>query len=104
MRLIDADALIEKKFPDREISGYGEGTAYRCGWNDAIEAICENEPTIDAVEVKRGEWIHKPQIGWGETWVCSICGEKTTSSFIGKPRYEYCPMCGAKMDGEREGE
>ena len=53
MRLIDADALKEKKFPDREISGYGEGTAYRCGWNDAIEAICENEPTIDAVEVVR---------------------------------------------------
>lgn len=64
-----------------------------------IEQAFENIPTIDAVSVVHGEWMPNPKIGWGETWVCSICGEKTTSSIVGKPRYNYCPMCGARMKG-----
>jgi len=46
MRLIDADALTEKKYTDKECSGCGEASAFRCGWNDAIDTICENAPTI----------------------------------------------------------
>lgn len=92
MRIIDADALKTiKSIQSADFNSI-----------ETIRKWIDNAPTIDAVEVKRGEWIHKPQIGWGETWICSICGEKTTSSFMGKPRYEYCPMCGAKMDGERK--
>lgn len=64
-----------------------------------ILAQIDREPTIEAVSVVRGEWTPNPQIGWGETWVCSICGEKTTSSIVGKPRYNFCPNCGAKMKG-----
>ena len=47
MRLIDADMLAEKKFIAVELIGYGENVAYRIGWNDAIDAIIENEPTIE---------------------------------------------------------
>lgn len=47
MRLIDADALTEKKYTDKECSGCGEASAFRCGWNDAIDTICENAPTIE---------------------------------------------------------
>ena len=67
---------------------------------ERMERWIDAQPTVDAVSVVHGEWIHNPKIGWGETWVCSICGEKTTSSVMGKPRYKYCPMCGAKMKGE----
>ena len=49
-------------------------------------------------EPKRGKWIHHPEIGWGETWLCDQCGEKTASTVMGKPRWKYCPMCGAKME------
>lgn len=49
-RWIDADNLHNAEFQD--ISGYGENVAYRVGWNDAIDAICENEPTIDIVRCK----------------------------------------------------
>ena len=45
MRLIDADALAEKKFQERECNGLGEGPAYRQGWNDAIDAVMDNEPS-----------------------------------------------------------
>ena len=39
MRLIDADSLTNRKFT--------QGIdAYSIGWNDAIDAIIENEPTV----------------------------------------------------------
>ncbi len=47
-RYIDADNLHNAKFQNTD--GYGENVAYRVGWNEAIEAIEENEPTaIDIV-------------------------------------------------------
>ena len=50
------------------------------------------------------EWKHNPKLGWGEVWECSNCGEKTTSTVMGYPRYNYCPMCGAKMNADRKTE
>ena len=32
---------------------------------------------LPPAEPKRGKWIHHPEIGWGETWLCDQCGEKT---------------------------
>ena len=54
-------------------------------------------------ERKKGKWIYHSEIGWGETWLCDQCGEKTTSTVMGKPRANYCPMCGADMRGENDG-
>ena len=45
-RLIDADKLKDVKFQD-------SANLYKWGWNSAIDAIIENAPTIDAVEVVR---------------------------------------------------
>ena len=53
---------------------------------------------VDAVPVRHGRWVHHPEIGWGSTWLCSECGEKTVETVMGEPRYKFCPMCGAKMD------
>ena len=51
MRLIDSDALDERKFPP-----HGVVHCYAKGWNDAIKAIQGNAPTIEARPVVRGEW------------------------------------------------
>ena len=60
-----------------------------------------NEPTVDAVEVVHGQWVDKEDY-YMETGVsCSICGERyffETSRTDFEP-YNYCPNCGAKMDG-----
>ena len=53
MRLIDADALkmmrfVAPKHKEPEVE------AYMMGWNDAVDAIIENAPTIKAEPVKHG--------------------------------------------------
>lgn len=54
-------------------------------------------PKVDVVTVRHGRWEHHPEIGWGSTWLCSECGEKTVETVMGEPRYKFCPMCGANM-------
>jgi hypothetical protein len=68
----------------------------------------DNAPTIDAVEVVHGRWEKEPpytSLG-GEYKKALICSE-CHSFFVSdgnKPwqLHNYCPNCGAKMDGERE--
>ena len=62
-------------------------------------------PTVDAVPVVHGRWIDG--IGSYSTANCSVCGWKIPYcddyyGYLGKTN--YCPNCGAKMDGERREE
>ena len=50
-------------------------------------------PAADVVEVKHGKWIHD----YNNVYGCSECLERETMS-PKKPK-NYCPNCGAKMDG-----
>ena len=61
------------------------------------------EPTVDAVEVVHGRW--KPTMfGNLRIATCSACGEKQGLYIGGRiPNYNYCPNCGAKMDGDGNG-
>ena len=60
-------------------------------------------PSIDAV--KHGHWISTDD-GWdGEYFVCSECGCPWTL-IEGSPEengMNFCPSCGARMDGEENG-
>ena len=112
MRLIDADALIQKRnhakayAPDMYVIGQG---------------YVMDAPTIDAAPVVRGEWR------WHEEWkestsdgpaecqsagyVCSVCGIELSeylSESLGEiiyadnseetPKITFCPSCGSKME------
>ena len=55
-------------------------------------------PTADVVEVRHGEWIYDH---WCE-FKCSECGHFSKTEPRGKEN--YCPNCGAKMDGNGDGE
>ena len=81
MRLIDADEVV------RLIQA-----RYEC------PEICKRE--IDAIKtvdpVKHGHWIEDngPQYYGYTGQKCSICGGESDE------RGNYCPSCGARMDGE----
>ena len=67
----------------------------QCGLETAHDLI-EELPPAQPQRIK-GRWIYHPEIGWGETWLCDQCGEKTSSTVMGKPRANFCPHCGADM-------
>ena len=59
-------------------------------------------PTADVVEVKHGEWIEDSLVD--DASICSLCGY--TDYRFNYDRDErgsnYCPHCGAKMDGRSD--
>lgn len=58
---------------------------------------CDDYMKDDVAPVKHGKWIED---GYDdEPFVCSECGEPCISFCMGKPRWNYCPWCGAHMDG-----
>ena len=91
-RLIEADALPRH--------GKRKGLIY--------SADVDKAPTVDAERVVHGRWIIRdnPGTGWYRI-TCSECGEDVTATApcIGffpnaKVNWNYCPECGARMDGE----
>lgn len=70
--------------------------AYQMGWNDAIDAIIDNAPTVD--ERPRGEWDKSPV---SRFYTCSFCG-KTSPDLSSYMKMNFCPNCGADMRGDVE--
>ena len=132
MRAIDVDALKEHKFVGNKFVQIGGRTngktleninkAYQQGWNDCIDAIIDNAPTVeirDNYDIgyakghidgvlqgeklyarPTGEWIndfrsdYEPFMQRG--WKCTNCSKRTT---YGKPA--FCMYCGADMRGDK---
>ena len=48
-------------------------------------------------EERKGVWEKE----WYHPYQCSVCGETAPLDFCGESHYRsnYCPNCGAKMDG-----
>ena len=58
-------------------------------------AELEKVPTVDVVPVKHGHWVkEKPDVLIH--WHCSVC---KNCYYLEEPNANYCPNCGAKMDG-----
>ena len=61
----------------------------------SVLCTVENAPAVDAAPVRHGRWIHDTNNLFG----CSECMERDTMSFR-RGLKNYCPNCGAKMDGD----
>lgn len=64
---------------------------------DTAVEVLENLPTVENEPLKHGTWELK-YIANGHYWECSCCHTKP-NIYITKDT-NYCPNCGAKMDGE----
>lgn len=79
-----------------------------------VSAALQEYQKADAVEVKRGEWIdgldvpkeereRHPYVYLHGEKHCSVCfKEAYFDTDYGQQLFDYCPNCGAKMDGGAE--
>ena len=127
--LISRSALIEKLRKDRE-SVYSHVFCHTDSEHEEalaidLEQMINNQPTVDAVPVVHAEWMleaHKePNYHWSVKAECSNCchenGEVWGAYFPDVPDSlakdtallyarkvkisNFCPNCGAKMDGKK---
>lgn len=102
MKLIDAEQIVTMELFDDEHEEYYKK---KISIEDMIATYTtEMElPTVDAELVRHGKWLKQDDGRVGSYWIrftCSECGEITAETIMGEPRYVYCPMCGARMDGD----
>jgi hypothetical protein len=79
---------------------------FQSEWEEIEEAI-NAVPAADVVPVVHGRWTTKHYIDGifeGTNFdECSACGyQRVFDDPALKTRYDYCPRCGAKMDGGAE--
>lgn len=67
-------------------------------WSNAI-GVLYNLPAADVAPVVHGTW----ELRHG-SWYCSNCGRGYKIKFGVAPacKHNYCPNCGAKMDGDSD--
>ena len=68
---------------------------YLPGYMNATINYIKEVPSADVVQVVHSEWIYHMSFG-----VCKKCGYEY--EWKGTDAKNYCPNCGAKMDGERK--
>ena len=103
-RLIDADSLVRNiKKCEKYIGKYEKDIPYDEDIYVSIMMTIEDEPTVDAVPVKKGEWLPMycssvfggSASAWGSSiagYMCSECDEEIGTN----DDYDYCPYCGSR--------
>ena len=101
-KYIDREALVEwlKRIPLKDLSD-GRGLC-RVIFEDDFKRAIKKIPKgiiVDVSPVRHGRWISVPH---KLARVCSVCNRDEPYKFadIDADVYDYCPNCGAKMDGE----
>lgn len=100
--------LDTMKNPDSEFAT----DDYIDGFSDGISAAIkelEAFPTADVAPVVHGRWVYNPNgMDWNlGAWQCSVC-KCNNNNLPGNDKHNpyifqgsnYCPNCGAKMDGK----
>lgn len=111
-RHIDADALL-KAMDTWDKFGFSHSGAFvrependdyvpYVHYDDMVKCVV-GMPTADVVERKHGRWLPY-EFGTKRWHKCSACG--IADEYINEKgleaRREFCPHCGAQMDGRRD--
>ena len=62
--------------------------------------VLSDMQTADVVPVVHGRWIEKEKYTFGIMYDCSLCENRILDN---GHSWNYCPNCGAKMDGDGNG-
>ena len=97
-RYIDADKAIDA------LTGWDTDPT-----DEEIKWTIDKIPTADVAEVKHGEWVDKYNNKYdNHLYECSVCGVEALyeayENELGQTKLrqvltEWCPHCGAKMEG-----
>ena len=60
------------------------------------EFVEDELPAADVAPVRHGRWIEKEKYTFGIMYDCSLCEDRILDN---GHHWNYCPNCGAKMDG-----
>lgn len=95
-RLIDANAMMGEVYDSDEKHGNDV-------WHTVdIEYLVMAQPTVDAVEVVHGRWESRTDLfGFVRCSACKDCN--IYDKWADGKKWNYCPHCGAKMDGDGNG-
>ena len=97
MRLIDADVFLHALATQTMNNGKTDETRKAVfATLEYCRQIIEIQPTIDAQPVRHGRWNYRHEDDW---CYCSVCGVKAISFYGDCRETDYCPRCGARMDG-----
>lgn len=69
---------------------YVNGNPYIADWR--FDEMIEELPAADVAPVRHGRWIDARE--YCGDYMCSNC-----EALYGTNKFNYCPNCGAKMDG-----
>ena len=83
-------ALVQPDAPEDEKAAVTIATAKKL-----VRSIIQRTPAADVAPVVHGRWIASHD----EFCACSIC---KYPFYVGWNQANYCPNCGAKMDGDTE--
>ena len=94
---IEREALMRriKEIHCAECDSY-HGVRCRACWVDDTLDYIDSEPAADVAPVRHGRWVEKEKYTFGIMCDCSLCENRILDN--GHP-WNYCPNCGAKMDG-----
>lgn len=85
------DEYIEREAAIRVVNGQSSLTMTRSSLIDSISKL----PDADVAPVAHGRWEQTEAPFMNECEDCSVCGYRT----VWGHRFNYCPNCGARMDG-----
>lgn len=105
IRRVEAEEAIEeyccrmcKEY--REIEGGCVSHAQHCEQLSG-EEILKSVKSADVQPIKKGRWSECYTDSRLYSGICTVCGKASIRSIKENP-LEYCPKCGARMDGDTE--
>ena len=92
--------VVQEMLENAQIISNGEYYGY-CTEDVRLNSI----PTADVAEVKHGRWIEYPRAHYFKCSECKYTVPYRKAVLVnGSREYNYCPNCGAKMNGGNDDE